>query len=273
MTAFLRPRGVRALVAGAVVCVFSSLAVAQPPDVLRSYRFLPRLSTLTETGGIAGVHVDYKVGGTYGFAIGYDYQRPDLRRSAKFVDVDAWAAHPILAYVRNVDETLGLSTLKGEIVPAGAPFDVFKFTGHARHGERVELYTAQIGRWMLLRGETAPPCCDFFKYELRAVARQRPLSDLTNDGEVDRRDFAAWSRGFGYAAADDPTGDGKLTGADFLRLQRDLGESPPDFSSVDATISALIAASPTASSVPEPTTMALVLAAAGALAVGVRRRR
>lgn len=263
-----------ALLACLALSTLAASAAAQPPDTLRGYRFVPRLSTLNESGGIGGWSTDFKVLGTFGLAERWSVERPVLNHTISFVDVDAWAAHPILAYVLNLDDVLGLSKLKGEALPVGAPFDVFKFTGENDQGVPVDLYAAQIGRWLLLKGETTPPCCDYFKYSLRAVARQMSYADLTNDGVVDRADFGAWADRYGQMAPHDATGNGRYGGGDFLALQQQLGEDPPDFAAADSMLAAMIAAgSANVASVPEPWGLGLAVAGGAVLAVALRRRR
>ncbi|MCA9235337.1 MAG: hypothetical protein KDA44_07685 [Planctomycetales bacterium] len=274
MTAIFSSRrvGGMALLASLVFSL-ASAAVAQPPDILRSYRFLPRLSTLNETGGFAGVDIDYTMRGTFDLATGYDVDKTGFHQKAEFTNVDAWASHPVLAYVLNVDEVLGLTMLAGTALPVAAPFDVFQFTGKNEQGMPVELYAAQIGDWLLMRGETSPPCCDFFKYRVRAIARQRSAADLNEDGEVDGRDVARWAAGFGQPAAVDVNGDGVLDGGDFLALQRQMSAQPPDFGQADAMLSAMIAAGATVSAVPEPAAYLLVAVGMVLALIGVRARR
>ena len=260
--------------AACIICSASAKgAVAQDPLAqTRSYQFLPRLSTLRESGGFAGGMVDFRVLGTFDLTTRAGEVGPtDVWRlpTAKFEKVDAWAAHPILAYVLNLDQTLGLSTLSGELLPLGAPIDVYKFTGKTSQEAAVTLYAAPIGRWIYLRGEADPPCCDFFKYEIRAVARQTSSADSNRDGEVNRLDLANWISQFGRP---DSTASGGVaappnvvSGGDFLAWQRETGETPPDFAMLDALIVA--ASAPTVGAVPEPASIALAaIIAAGLLA-------
>ncbi|MBX3427311.1 MAG: hypothetical protein KF688_16655 [Pirellulales bacterium] len=268
-----------------VVCPPSAQA-SDGPDALRSYRFVPALSTLRESGGFAGFVTDFTIRGSFDFVTYYGYgsgPEPSIVRKALFDDVEAWASHPILAYVLNVDRELGLSTLSGTLAPLGLPIDVYRFTGSNDDGHPVELYTASVGRWLYLRGETSPPCCDFFKYEVRAVARLATLADRNRDGQVDRGDLTQWGSDFGLPAAaalDDSNalGAGVVDGGDFLAWQREASAAPPDFATLDAAISAALASSSDAATIasvavaPEPATLILGIVAAG-LAWGRRSRR
>ena len=278
-------RFVTALVA--CVTAVSTLTIrpadGQEISSANSYRFLPKLSVLNETGGFAGVDVDYRVMGTFDFTVDpVSIAIWPPQRSAKFSNVNAWASHPILAYVLPLDQTLNLSELTGRQLPVAAPFDVYRFDGKTDDGSAVELYAAQIGPWLRLRGATtAPPgSADFFEYDLSAVARRMPLADFDGSDLVDDADLAKWSSRFGLKstsldglAQGDGNGDGVTDGADFLAWQRQVGEEVPNVAGLDAMVDAALAtlAATTASAavVPEPSALALLVCG---LAVLIRRR-
>ncbi len=153
-------------------------------DSLRHYRFLPRFSTLNESGGIGGFNANFRVLGTFYLKLQpgpTDVWPP--RNEAKFVNVDAWASHPILAYVLDLDRTLNLSGLTGRQLPVAAPFDVFQFEGKINNGSSVNLFASLIGPWFYVRGGTTPPpeSADYFVYRLkaRAPSDHRPTSITT----------------------------------------------------------------------------------------------
>jgi hypothetical protein len=237
-------------------------AAAEPTVV--EYRFLPQLSVLNESGGIYPRSVDYRVRGTFDFVtetpIAFIYGK-----RASFDDVNAWASHPILAYVLPVDRVLNLSGIDGHQLPVGAPFDVFQFKGETQDGSSVRLVAAQIGPWLRMQAETTPPVgsADMFSYRLRAVARRTPVADVNDDGIVNAADLV---RGVGGSA---PFGN------NFLEWQRQLGETPPSFDAVDAALSAALAASATATaaSVPEPQSLAMIGIAMAGVVQARRRRR
>jgi hypothetical protein len=266
----------------------ASLAVAGRAQTVSvdHYRFLPRLSVLNQSGGIGGFDVDFRVMGKFDFEL--QLGPTDVWPTeyvAKFTNVDAWASHPILAYVLPLDQTLNLSGLTGRQLPVAAPFDVYQFDGTTQDGSTVKLIAAEIGPWLHLRGETTPPpgSADYFEYELKAVARRRPFADFTQDDAVDNADLAKWSSRFGLktTALDgldqgDANEDGVADGADFLEWQRQAGEVAPALASLDAMIDAAlatVAASTPASiaAVPEPTTLGLGVC--GIAIILLRRRR
>lgn len=266
----------------------ASLAAASRAQTVSvdHYRFLPRLSVLNESGGFGGFDVDFRVMGKFDFTVELgptDVWPP--QNVAKFSNVDAWASHPILAYVLPLDQTLNLSGLTGWQLPVAAPFDVYQFDGTTQDGSSVKLIAAEIGPWLHLRGETTPPpgSADYFEYELKAVARRRPFADFTLDDAIDNADLAKWSSRFGLKTTSldaldqgDANGDGIADGSDFLEWQRQAGEIAPALASLDAMVDAAlatVASAETASiaAVPEPTTLGL--AVCGIAVVLLRRRR
>jgi hypothetical protein len=269
----------------AVGSLIADSAAAQAPDSIQHYRFLPRFSVLNQSGGIAGFDIDFRVLGTFDFVTrpGETDAWPS-RTSAKFANVDAWASHPVLAYVLPLDQTINLSGLKGRQLPVLASFDVYKFEGQTQDGSAVNLLASAIGPWLHLRGKTTPPpgSADFFEYTIRAVARTRPYADFDDNDVVDRRDLSRWMTRFGLNAAaghvslGDANGDELVDGTDFLAWQRQLGEMAPPVESFDAMVDAALATiaaaeAPNVSAVPEPT--AWVIAVTAGMTITAARRR
>lgn len=270
---------------GWIVVSLASTSRAQTSSV-DHYRFMPRLSALNESGGIGGFDVDFRVMGKFDFTVELgptDVWPPQY--VAKFSNVDAWASHPILAYVLPLDQTLNLSGLTGWQLPVAAPFDVYRFEGTTQDGSSVKLIAAEIGPWLHLRGETTPPpgSADYFEYELKAVARRTPFADFTQDDAVDNADLARWSSRFGLKASaleglaqGDANEDGIADGADFLQWQRQAGEVAPALASLDAMVDAALATvvgneTAALSAVPEPGSLGLL--AVGVVGIALRRQR
>lgn len=272
------------LFGGLILASSAEPASAQTVSTDR-YQFLPKLSVLNQSGGFAGVDVDFRVMGKFDLKV--EIGPTDVWPTeyvAKFTNVNAWASHPILAYVLPLDQTLNLSELTGRQLPVAAPFDVYRFDGKTDDGSTVELYAAQIGPWLHLRGTTEAPAgsADYFEYELKAVARRMPFADFDGSDGVDAGDLAKWSSRFGLKATAldglfqaDANGDGVADGADFLEWQRQAGEVAPTLASLDAMVEAALAtvtsaSTPSVTAVPEPTAAGLGVLGFAAM---LRRRR
>ncbi|QEG37817.1 hypothetical protein [Bythopirellula goksoeyrii] len=245
-------------------------ASAQPPDLLRSYRFIPRLSTLHQTGGLIGTDFHMPISGPYDFITGYqgsDSPLPSLNPYAQFANVEATVQHPFYMEPHNIDNFLNLSGLDGTPVHHGPHgLVVYHFSGFDSQESRVDLHVATFRRWMFMRGGTEPLCCDFFGYDIKAIARQIPYGDFDDDGNVGASDLAAWQSGHDAAG-------NVLGGRDFLSWQRSYGETAPSIGEFDAMLDAALVASGNAaiSAIPEPASLILIAGFAMAL-VNARRR-
>jgi hypothetical protein len=223
------------------------------------YRFVPRASVLHQSQGFAGVDIDYNVVGTFDFIV-----TPSLLAvyppvlGGDFDNVVAAGVRGFQNYALKLDNAINLSGLQGGTGIRG-PINVFQFRGKTGDGSSVELWAAKRGAWMYLRGGTTPPpgSADYFVYDIKALAHERPFADFNDDGQVDGADLATWS-----APA------GRLN-TDFLSWQRQYGEIPPAEADFEAAITA--ASQSAATTTPEPAGLALMLA--GAFAAATARRR
>jgi len=249
-------RLILACLAPAIVAIGFSTQPASAQDtgsILDHYRILPRFSTLHQTGGFAGFDLRYRLMGWYDLQHG---AQPPSR--ASFENADIWgniiSDGPVPAIVADVDEILNLEGLKGEQLPVAAPFDVYRFTGETADGSSVNLFASVMGPWMYVRGGTQPPpgSADFFEYQIRMLARSRPFADFNDDGRVDGADFVLARK------ADS-------SGAGLADWRQQFGESVPDVAAMDRQLSAAVGSG---STIPEPTTLAML--AIGAL-LGCRR--
>ncbi len=262
-------------------------ALGQPPEFLRNYRFLPHHSTLHVTGGFAGFDIEANIFGKYGLVTGFDNGGPSIDPSvpsldpfAKIVDVDAVAINPtdFGPYSFDLDETLNLSGLEGKPLPIFFPavlpnIEVFQFRGVEGQGAPFELFAVTIGPWMFMKGANDAPCCDFFDYEIKAVARQMPFADFDGDDTVAASDLSRWENGYGQSGtgsslelSGDSDLDGDVDGHDFLNWQVQRGETMPSIAEFEAMLASSLAAISSVSAVPEPTTLLLAsIVAAGLL--------
>ena len=208
-------------------------ASAQPPHILREYRFVPYRSSLEVTGGIAGIRQDFFPFGTFGIVTGYDEARdpPRLVPNAQFVDVQSWLVpNSPLTYVWDTDQTLNLTGLDG-MFRFGEPNRMF-FRGEDGQGAPFKLMAVQRGRVLHLVGENDPGCCDFFNYRLDAFAIQTPSADFNLDGRIDHGDMDRLLANIGTHADatfedGDADGDGDVDGDDFLVWQAEIGAATP----------------------------------------------
>jgi hypothetical protein len=216
----------------------SGPALAQQPEKVRHYRFVPKHSVLTQ-GWLDREAPDIliPIAGTFDLVTGQVAdQDPWVGQYARFENVKAGGPHPIQDVMVDLDEALNLSGLTGRQLPVAGPFDAFEFLGKNSVGHDVWLYATLIGQWFLLNGETTPTpeSSDPRYYAIHAVARERPFADFNDDGVVSGGDLAAWSEHFGATdmpsdatALGDADGDGDADGSDLLAWQRIVGEQAP----------------------------------------------
>jgi Dockerin type I domain/PEP-CTERM motif len=249
-----------------LIGLLSAQASADPPLVLREYRFISDKSTVEVTGGFAGVDWPFNILGTFGLAKGYNYitsgptDHAMLEPFAEFTNVkailfDPRRASPMPSPGSDLDKTLNLSGLSGSFT---VPNDLF-FIGADGQGQALRLEAALSGRRLHLTGGTSDPiCCDFFNYRVDAWATQLPWADFDSNGIVEAADLTIWQQHFGstvdVGTNGDANGDGIVDASDYTVWRDQLGQSEA-FSAGGGA------------GVPEPGTMLLVMVGTAALAV------
>ncbi len=233
-------------------------AIADPPDILRNYRFITDKSTVEVTGGFAGIDWSLNILGGFGLVTGYNYSFggptghvPTLDPFAQFIDVkailfDPRRASPMPSPGWDLDHTLNLSGLDGTFtVPSQ-----LQFSGVDGQDQPIELKATLVGSLLHLVGANDPGCCDFFNYKVDAYAHLLPWADFNSDGRVDGDDFAIWRQHYGSSVTPgedgDANGDGLVDAEDYTAWRSQLGQ-PVDGASI-------------AGAVPEPGTTVLVVA-------------
>ena len=240
-----------------LVCVtvlFAAAASGQadPPDIVRHYTFIRQHSRLDVSGGITGGFWPLMIDGDFDLVTGWEPVgeiTPAYRRFARFENVEAdlinLSLSPLPAPATDLNATLNLTGLEGTVTP-GALF----FTGVENQGGTMKVTAVPRGPLLILTGRNQEPCCDFYHYELRAVARGVLQSDFNGDSNVNQIDFDVLSENIGktgydflnpaadysdpelaalgYAAQHgDANADNVIDGADFLILQTEFGAAGP----------------------------------------------
>ena len=268
----------------AVAVIFEGLigqASAQPPDVLRDYRFVPSHSDVHVSGGSPGYNMDLSVAGKFGLVTGYDYGTsptahiPTLVPYAKFVDVHAILFNPLSAAPLplpgwDLDKTLNLSGLTGTFSDPA----LLHFSGVDGQGIPIKLEAALRGPLLHLTGmnylpPTCVTCTQYVGYKVDALAVIRPYADFNLDGAIDGADFSTWRANIGMQTADsfeqgDANGDGIVDVADYVTWRRTVGPSTSPAIFADSGIGVNV--------VPEPSAIGLALAGTIFLAMRARGR-
>ena len=264
----------------AVAVIFEALlgrASAQPPDILRDYRFVPSHSDVHVSGGSPGYNMDLTIAGKFGLVTGYDYGSsptahiPTLVPYAKFVDVHAILFNPLSAAPLplpgwDLDETLNLSGLTGTFSDPA----LLHFSGVDGQGIPIKLDATLRGPFLHLAGMNyLPPtcftCAQFVGYKVDALALIRPYADFNLDGAIDGADFSIWRANMGVDTDasfehGDANGDGIVDAADYVIWRHTMGPATSLGSFASSGIGESV--------VPEPTTIGLALA--GTLLLAMR---
>jgi len=264
-----------AVIAGGIIV---DQAVADPPDILRDFRFVPSHTVVHVSGGVPGYDMNLSIAGKFGLVTGYDYEVsptahiPTLVPHAEFVDVHAILFNPLSAAPTPVpgwdlDKTLNLSGLKGTFNDPS----LLHFTGVDGQGISIKLDAMSRGPLLHITGmnylpPTCASCTQYVGYKIDALAVMQPYADFNLDGIVDSSDLSIWRANMGLTAdalfaQGDANGDGVVDSADYVQWRRSVGPavSLSDFANTGLQ----------SGGVPEPAAIALALA--GTLFVALRR--
>jgi hypothetical protein len=268
------------LIAVVTAAVFVRQAPADPPDILREYRFVPAHSNVHVSGGSPGYNMDLSIAGRFGLVTGYDYepsptaQVPTLAPHAEFVDVKAILFNPLSAAPTPVpgwdlDKTLNLTGLNGTFTDPSE----LHFSGADGQDIPIKLDATLRGPLLHLTGMNfLPPTCftctQYVGYKVDALAVTRPYADFNLDGVIDSSDYAVWRANAGTPSdasfeQGDANGDGVVDGADYVVWRHTLGPA--------TSLGVFAGSGLAASTLPEPTTVGLAFA--GGLFVMLRFSR
>jgi len=131
-----------------------------------TYQFLADKSTITQTGGIAGIHRTYTIIGTFHLTADFEAGTASFDRvDANAVD-DSPDRHTI-----DPNEVFNMTELAGVIIDG----TTIRFEGTADDGSSVLVTLTFADDTAALKGQTTPPpnSADFFVFALDAVAQRK----------------------------------------------------------------------------------------------------
>lgn len=259
----------RHAIAAAVLLSLAAQAWAIPPIILREFTFDTN-STLSVTGGFAGIDEVSGIDGTFGLAIGYDqlFEPPtiSLVPFVRFVEVDAVLTGPPGALGppnwlvgRDLDQLLNLTGLEGSFV-LGPDRPGLLFTGVDGQGQPTQVRVTVENKQLHLWGQNDAGCCDMFSFQLDAYADIPFMGDVNRDGFVGIEDLNVVLGSFGDTVlplmGPDADGDG------FVGIT-DLNAVLSEWNTGNLVTSP--------ATIPEPITIGLILPVVSCW-IGMRRR-
>ncbi len=194
----------------ALLLIVSIQAQAIPPIILHEFTFDDD-STLGVTGGFAGINDVFGIDGTFGIAVGYEQvfepgSVPALVPFIRFASVDAVLTGPPGALGgpgwlagSDLDSLLNLTGLEGSFA-GGFDSRALVFTGVDGQGQPMAVNVFGADGQLQLKGRNNAGCCDFFNYQLDALADLPMPGDITRDGYVGIEDLNAVLGAFGQAS-------------------------------------------------------------------------
>ncbi|MHC4604922.1 MAG: right-handed parallel beta-helix repeat-containing protein [Planctomycetota bacterium] len=186
------------------ILVFAFLLVsfcsATAAGETNTYVFLPDKSTVVQTGGFAGIHETHSVTGEFDLTVDFD------AGIASFDRVDANLSENPFLYTQSLGVLFNMTELSGTVVSD----TTIEFEGRTADytNTEIHIWVTLTGNSAHLTGETVPPCCDFFIYNLDAVALAYPKTyyvnaangDDNNDGLTPETAFATIQKGIDSAS-------------------------------------------------------------------------
>ncbi len=131
-----------------------------------TYQFLPDQSTITQIGGIAGIHRTYTITGTFQLTADFEAGTASFDR----VDANAVDDSPE-RHTLDPNEVFNMTDLAGVIIDR----TTIQFEGTAADGSTVLITLSFADHAVALKGQTTPPpnSADFFLFTLDAVAQRK----------------------------------------------------------------------------------------------------
>lgn len=168
-----------------------------------TYVFLPEQSSVVQTGGFAGIREIHSIAGRFHLTVDFE------TGMASFDQVNATLSESPFLYTQSLGVLFNMTELAGTVTSD---------TEISFIGKTAEAYPVDVNLVVTLRdssvemtGRTFPPCCDFFIYNLDAVALEFTKTyyvdavngDDNNDGLNPKTAFATIQKGIDNAADGD----------------------------------------------------------------------
>jgi hypothetical protein len=271
----------RVAVAVTVSLIVACQSLADPPDFLRNYRFIPADTKVHVSGGDPAYNMILTISGRFGLVTGYDEvidptaHVPMLVPHAEFIDVHGILYNPLsLAPLPlpgwDLDKTFNLSGLKGTFT--GGNQNQLFFLGADGAGVALRLEADITGPLLHLTGGSSdPPSSKSVLYQIDALAHLAPFPDFNADGLHSTADvppmLAALSDLNSYKSPD------HVAAADLLSMGDVNGDGVLNNADLQALLTLLKSGGDSLAAVPEPGSMVLMALALPGLAFAVFRRR
>jgi hypothetical protein len=179
--------------------LLATLYSATAAGETKTYLFLPDQSIVVQTGGFMGIHETHSVTGRFQLTVDFE------TGIASFDRVDATLSESPFLHTQSLDVLFNMTELVGTII-SDTEINFVGKTAEA-HPVDVNLVVTLSDNSVELTGGTFPPCCDFFIYNLDAVAHEFPQTyyvdgvngDDNNDGLSPKTAFATIQKGIDTA--------------------------------------------------------------------------
>ncbi|MEJ2647606.1 MAG: hypothetical protein P8016_04250 [Sedimentisphaerales bacterium] len=153
-------------IAAILTFALSSCSKQHDTSMVSTYKFVTEQSSVTQTGGLAGVHETYPIEGSFQLSVNYDANTASFER----VDANMTESTGFLP-TQNLNELFNMTKLKGVINNNTA----IVFTGKTSEPESTVSITVVLADdTVTMKGGTTPPqgSADFFIFNLDAFAKK-----------------------------------------------------------------------------------------------------